>query len=254
MIAELRKLTSKVANLTRLFTGLLRIGVVTHVDGKTARIRVQLPGLGNMQSDWLTCLTWRSYGVRSSFNYKEGEHVLCIFIPLGDMSSGFVLGSYYDDKNAPLQTNPDVFCIEYEDGTVLSYDQSTSTGSLKIKGGTPSVTLTPDNVVIESPLTRIISNTEIVGTLSVSGGVDLGSTLHVVGQTTLDNVLNGSMSASFMGTVGAAGYTGSVSGGAAKMTNGAEVSTSLTFKGEDVTTISHTHIDSEGGTTSPAKP
>ncbi len=253
MMADLRKLTNAVTNLKRLFTGLLRVGVVTQVNGETARVRVSLPGLEDMQSGWLPCLTWRTYGVRASFNYKVGERVLCLFVPISDMSSGFVLGSFYDDKQKPPQSNIDVFSIEFEDGTVLAYDQSTSTGSLKIKGGLPSLTATPDKVEIESPLISLIGPTQITGTLSVSDATDLMSTLHVVGQTTLDNILNGAMSATFMGSVGAAGYTGPVSGGVAKMTNGAEVSSTLTYKGEEVTTMPHTHIGNEGKPTGPAE-
>ncbi len=239
MIEATRKLQNAVSKIKATFTSLIRVGIVTEVDATKARVKVNLPGLGDMPTDWLTCLTTRTLGVRTSFNYKTGEKVLCLFLPFGDMSTGFVLGSYYDDKNLPTQTNPDVFSIEWEDGTVLSYDQSSSTGSLKIKGGTPALTVSPDGVTIEAK-TYIIGATSITGTLDVTGAV------------TLANVLNGSMTASFMGTVGAAGYTGPVSGASAQMTNGANITTTLTYNGQEVTTMPHIHIDAEGRSTGSA--
>jgi len=254
MIRRLHKLANAVSDLKHALTGLLQVGVVSEVDGASARVRVTLPGLEDLPSGWLTCLTWRSQGVRASFNYTRGERVLCLFFPLSDRARGFVLGSFYDDNNPPPQASLDVFSIEFEDGTLLSYDQGTSTGSLKLPGGAPSVTLTPDIVEIQAHLTRLVSDTEIVGSLNVTGASTLLSTLAVQGETTLHNVLNGAMSATFMGSVGAAGYTGPVAGGVAKMDNGAEVSTTLTYQGIEVTTLSHTHIDAEGRPTGSAVP
>lgn len=232
MIEATRKLQNAVSKIKATFTSLIRVGIVTEVDATKARVKVTLPGFGDLPTDWLTCITRRTLGVRTSFNYKVNEKVLCLFLPFGDMSTGFVLGSFYDDKNLPAQTNPDVFSIEWEDGTVLSYDQSSSTGSLKIKGGTPALTVSPDGVTIEAK-TSIIGATSITGTLDVSDAV------------TLANVLNGAMTASFMGTVGAAGYTGPVSGAAAQMSNGANITTTLTYNGQEVTTMPHTHMDAE---------
>lgn len=251
MIEATRKLQNAVSKIKATFTSLIRVGIVTEVDATKARVKVTLPGFENLPTDWLTCITRRTLGVRTSFNYKVNEKVLCLFLPFGDMSTGFVLGSFYDDKNLPAQTNPDVFSIEWEDGTVLSYDQGSSTGSLKIKGGTPALTVSPDGVTIEAK-TNIIGATSITGTLSVSDAVKLLSALDVTGAVTLSNVLQGSMTASFMGTVGAAGFTGPVSGGAAQMTNGAEVSQTLTYKGQEVTTMTHTHVDAESRPTGTA--
>ncbi|EJB8688783.1 baseplate protein [Vibrio parahaemolyticus] len=232
MIEATRKLQNAVSKIKATFTSLIRVGIVTEVDATKARVKVTLPGFGHLPTDWLTCITRRTLGVRTSFNYKVNEKVLCLFLPFGDMSTGFVLGSFYDDKNLPAQTNPDVFSIEWEDGTVLSYDQSSSTGTLKIKGGTPALTVSPDGVTIEAK-TSIIGATSITGTLDVSDAV------------TLANVLNGAMTASFMGTVGAAGYTGPISGAAAQMNNGANITTTLTYNGQEVTTMPHTHMDAE---------
>ncbi len=251
MIGATHKLQNAVSKIKATFTSLIRVGIVTEVDASKARVKVTLPGFSDMPTDWLTCLTARTLGVHTSFNYKVNEKVLCLFLPFGDMSTGFVLGSFYDDKNLPTQTSPDVFSIEWEDGTVLSYDQGSSTGSLKIKGGTPALTVSPEGVTIEGK-TSIIGATSITGTLDVTDAVKLLSILDVMGAVTLANVLNGSMTASFMGTVGAAGYTGPVSGAAAQMTNGADVKTTLTYNGQEVTTMPHSHMDAEGRPTGSA--
>lgn len=251
MIEATRKLQNAVSKIKATFTSLIRVGIVTDVDATKARVKVTLPGFGNLPTGWLTCITRRTLGVRTSFNYKVDEKVLCLFLPFGDMSTGFVLGSLYDDKNLPPQTNPDVFSIEWEDGTVLSYDQGSSTGSLKIKGGTPALTVSPEGVTIEAK-TNIIGATSITGTLDVTDAVKLLSTLNVTDAVTLSNVLNGAMTASFMGTVGAAGFTGPVSGAAAQMTNGANITTTLTYNGQEVTTMPHSHMDAEGRPTGTA--
>lgn len=88
----------------------------------------------------------------------------------------------YDDKKQLRQTCPDVFSIEFEDGTVLEYDQAVSTGSLKIKGGVPSIAISPEGVTF-------VANTIFDGTVNITGAV------------TLDDVLNGAKTANFMGTV-----------------------------------------------------
>ncbi|TOE36235.1 hypothetical protein CGJ43_24430, partial [Vibrio parahaemolyticus] len=64
--------------------------------------------------------------------------------------------------------------------------------------------------------------------------------------------VSGQQTAIFMGTVGAAGYGGPVSGGVAKMQNGMEVSGTATINGVTVSVNTHTHLDAEGRPTGPA--
>ncbi|MCZ6372577.1 baseplate protein, partial [Vibrio parahaemolyticus] len=174
-----------------------------------------------------------------------GEQVLCLFPPIGSMVRGYVLGSLVNVNARPYTTNPDKFGIQFEDGTLLEYDQVTQTGVLKIQGGTPSIQVGPDKV-------SIVSDVDIEGAVVISKTLDVGGNTSIGGNLSVTGTVSGQQTATFMGTVGAAGYGGPVSGGAAKMQNGMEVSGTATINGVTVSVDTHAHVDAEGRPTGSA--
>ncbi|TNZ81428.1 hypothetical protein CGK40_26000, partial [Vibrio parahaemolyticus] len=81
---------------------------------------------------------------------------------------------------------------------------------------------------------------------------DVGGNTNIGGNLSVTGTVSGQQTATFMGTVGAAGYGGPVSGGVAKMQNGMEVSGTATINGVTVSVNTHTHLDAEGRPTGPA--
>lgn len=238
MFNKLAEIKNKLSDVLSMLRKLVCIGEVSIVDAQLRRVRVTFPGLPYPESDWLPVLGMRSKSVSISCNLEVGEQVLCLFIPSGSMMSGYVLGSMANKSAKPYIANVDKFGVQFKDGTLLEYDQSTQTGVLKIGGAAPAIIVNPDKVLIDAKL-------------EVTGATELLDTLKVVKATTLMDTLTGMKTATFTGLVGAAGY-GSTTGGAAVMSSGATLQGSVTINGVTVAVISHTHNDAEGRPTSTA--
>ncbi|MFG8120390.1 phage baseplate assembly protein V [Pseudomonas aeruginosa] len=88
----------------------------------------------------------------------------------GDLALGEILpGSYHKDFAAP-STDPDLFLVQFGDGSELSYDRRAHLFRLTLAGGRMEVTA-PAGV-------KITGDTEIVGTLhvteSIKGDAEIG--------------------------------------------------------------------------------
>lgn len=235
MMKPISELKAKLSDVLSMLRRLVCIGIVSEVDTSLRRVKVIFPGTNYPESDWLSVVGFRSKGVSISCNLEAGEQVLCLFIPSGSMIRGFVLGTLANNKDKPYISNADKFGIQFKDGTLLEYDQSSATGMLKIKGGEPAITVNESGVTIDSPKYTVNAPTILLN-----------------GQTHITKALTGDMTATFTGLVGAAGY-GSATGGAAVMNGGAIMQGSVTINGVTVAVVTHTHTDAEGRPTSTAK-
>ncbi|CAK3235457.1 Phage baseplate assembly protein V [Vibrio crassostreae] len=234
MFNKLAEIKTKLSDVRSMLRKLVCIGKVSKVDAELRRVKVTFPGLRYPESDWLPVLGLRSTSVSISCNLEPGEQVLCLFIPSGSMMSGFVLGSMANKSAKPYIANVDKFGVQFKDGTLLEYDQSSATGVLKIKGSEPALIVNESGVTIDSPKYTVNAPTILLN-----------------GQTHITKALTGDMTATFTGLVGAAGY-GSTTGGAAVMSSGATMKGSVTINGVTVAVISHKHNDAEGRPTSTA--
>ncbi|EMN7428351.1 phage baseplate assembly protein V [Vibrio parahaemolyticus] len=245
MFDDVRVLGNKMKDVFTMLRRTVSIATVSQVDSELRRVKVTFAGGRIPESDWLSVVGSRTKGVNASWNMAVGEQVLCLFPPVGSMVRGYVLGSLVNVNARPYTTNPDKFGIQFDDGTLLEYDQTTQTGVLKIKGGTPSIQVGPDKV-------SIISDVDIEGAVTISKTLDVGGNASIGGNLSITGTVSGQQTATFMGTVGAAGYGGPVSGGVAKMQNGMEVSGTATINGVTVSVNTHTHLDAESRPTGPA--
>ncbi|WP_417883046.1 phage baseplate assembly protein V [Vibrio rumoiensis] len=235
MMKLVSALKAKLGDVLSMLRRLVCIAIVSKVDTKLRRVKVTFPGERYPESDWLSVVGLRSKGVSISCNLEIGEQVLCLFIPSGSMIRGFVLGSLANNNDKPYVSNADKFGIEFKDGTLLEYDQGSSTGVLKIKGGEPTITVNESGVTVDAPKYTVNAPTILLN-----------------GQTHITKALTGDMTATFTGLVGAAGY-GSTTGGPAVMNSGAQMKGTVTINGVEVTVMTHTHTDAEGRPTSTAK-
>ncbi|HHC6666642.1 TPA: baseplate protein [Vibrio parahaemolyticus] len=245
MFDDIRVLGNKMKDVFTMLRRTVSVATVSQVDSELRRVKVTFAGGRIPESDWLSVVGSRTKGVNASWNMAVGEQVLCLFPPIGSMVRGYVLGSLVNVNARPYTTNPDKFGIQFEDGTLLEYDQVTQTGVLKIQGGTPSIQVGPDKV-------SIVSDVDIEGAVVISKTLDVGGNTSIGGNLSVTGTVSGQQTATFMGTVGAAGYGGPVSGGAAKMQNGMEVSGTATINGVTVSVDTHTHVDAEGRPTGSA--
>ncbi|HAV1330322.1 hypothetical protein BTO19_09440 [Vibrio parahaemolyticus] len=245
MFDDIRVLGNKMKDVFTMLRRTVSVATVSQVDSELRRVKVTFAGGRIPESDWLSVVGSRTKGVNASWNMAVGEQVLCLFPPIGSMVRGYVLGSLVNVNARPYTTNPDKFGIQFEDGTLLEYDQTTQTGVLKIRGGTPSIQVGPDKV-------SIVSDVDIKGAVVISKTLDVGGNTNIGGNLSVTGTVSGQQTATFMGTVGAAGYGGPVSGGVAKMQNGMEVSGTATINGVTVSVNTHTHLDAEGRPTGPA--
>ncbi|MFZ8784965.1 phage baseplate assembly protein V [Thermocrinis sp.] len=146
---------------------MIRRGIVVAVDEKTARVRVQMPDLDNVVSNWLPVVHHKTQKDKAYWLPDIGEYVIVAFDEEGEHSDGYVLGAIYNNKDTPPVANRNKFFVRFEDGTEIEYDKKTHI--LRVKAQT--VQIQAGTVIIES-------NVNINGSLNVSGG---GAAVNIVG-------------------------------------------------------------------------
>ena len=109
---------------------MIRHGVVSSVQAKFCSVRVTFHDRDNLTSAWLPVLQSACAGNKFFSLPKVGDNVVCVFEGNCDDGTGFVLGSFYNDKNKPPSTNKKTVEIKFEDGAEIKY----SGGKLTISG------------------------------------------------------------------------------------------------------------------------
>lgn len=113
-------------------------------------------------------------GVRGSQSTKEfwmpsvGEEVICLF--LTDSSEGFILCSYYSNKDKPPVADKNKRHIQFEDGTFIEYDMKTHTLCVETKGKI--------NITSTSSINIVAGNNVHVEGDVIAGGISLKNHTH----------------------------------------------------------------------------
>ncbi|SAY50942.1 phage baseplate assembly protein V [Neisseria weaveri] len=129
------------------FTATLQFGIVSAVDEAAHNLRVRLPALENMETDWLPMLTAAAGGNRFYSLPDEGEQVVCLLDARGE--NGVVLGATYNAADKPPAASKDVWMRRFKNGTVIQHDRKTGDVLVKTDG---VVTIDAD-AVVEKTLT-----------------------------------------------------------------------------------------------------
>jgi len=137
---------------------MIRRGIVVAVDEKTARVRVQMPDLDGLVSNWLPVVQPKTQKDKAYWLPDIGEYVIVAFDEEGEHSDGYVLGAIYNNKDAPPVANKDKFFVRFEDGTEIEYDRKTHI--LRVKAQT---------VIIEGNV-NVIGNIHATGSIIDEGG------------------------------------------------------------------------------------
>jgi len=147
---------------------MIRRGVVVAVDEKTARVRVQMPDLDGLVSNWLPVVQPKTQKDKAYWLPDVGEYVIVAFDEEGERSDGYVLGAIYNQKDTPPVASKDKFFVRFEDGTEIEYDRKTHI--LRVKAQT---------VIIEGNV-NIVGNVDVSGNIHATGSIidEGGNTPH----------------------------------------------------------------------------
>nr|WP_040669602.1 phage baseplate assembly protein V [Neisseria weaveri] len=141
------------------FTATLQFGIVSAVDEAAHNLRVRLPSLENMETDWLPMITPAAGGNRFYSLPDEGEQVVCLLDARGE--NGVVLGATYNTADKPPAASKDVWMRRFKNGTVIKHDRKTGNIDVQTQG----------TVTIAAPDTIITGNTTVMGLLTYQGGM-----------------------------------------------------------------------------------
>lgn len=107
--------------LLRRLENTVRLGTIAAVRHEApARCRVKT---GGNTTDWLPWITGRAGKDRTWWAPEVGEQVL-VFSPGGNLSAGVVMPGCYSDSHPQPDDDPEVSCIEFEDGVRIEYNRA----------------------------------------------------------------------------------------------------------------------------------
>ena len=124
------------------FGATLQFGTVAQVDDAGHQLRVQLPALDNMLTDWLPMITPAAGGNRFYSLPDEGEQVVCLLDARGE--NGCVIGAIYSTADKPPASSKDNWVRRFKNGTIIEHDRKS--GDVLVKTG-GVVTIDADAVV-----------------------------------------------------------------------------------------------------------
>ena len=143
------------SEIDRKLHQLIRLGVVSDIDLTRARVRVKL---GNNLTTWLPWVTHHAGEIRSWSPPIIGEQVV-VLSPSGDMTQGVVLFALYQQKYPAPSDKSSEHKIEWEDGTLVSYDQAShdlhvtvaNAGKITLQVGTAFLEITEAGIKLSAP-------------------------------------------------------------------------------------------------------
>lgn len=124
------------------FTATLQFGTVAEVDDKKHAVRVDLPALEYLQTDWLPVITMGAGGNQFYCLPDVGALVVCVLDAHGE--SGVCLGAIYNDADPVPATSRDIHVLQYSNGTRIQHNRKTGDVLIKTNG---VVTVDADCVV-----------------------------------------------------------------------------------------------------------
>lgn len=109
---------------------IIRVGIVSSVNGTNCTARVTFPDKDNMVSAELPVIQIGGNGTQGYWIPEVGTRVLCLFTPNASgsgINSGFILGAYYTKATPPAESDPNVRSIRFPDGSFVKYENGTIT-------------------------------------------------------------------------------------------------------------------------------
>ena len=167
------------------FTATRQIVIVTECDDAKHAVRVRLPALEDMPSDWLPVVALNAGSNRFYALPDPGEQVVCILDARGE--GGVVLGAIYNSADPTPASSRDIWCKQFTNGTRIEHNRAT--GRVTVD--------TPGDVLIKSgsKVTIDCAETEITGNLTVQGSLTYMGGMTGSGGSGAAATINGSLEA-----------------------------------------------------------
>jgi len=221
----LSELEERVRRLEEKMDRLVRVGVVTQVYPEKGSVRVMLPDADEEVSYELPVLVRKTLRDKDYWLPDVGEHVVCVFLPIG-VEQGFVIGAFYSEKDKVPISSKDVKMVEFEDGAYAKYNRKEkklkvyTSGDVYVRaknveaeaeetltGRAKEAEVQADKVSVSafskaeitSPSVEILGDTKITGNFTVNGMASVSGVLNA-----------GSINSS--GTITGAGFSADESG------------------------------------------
>ena len=150
------------ADLTKRLSNIIRIGTIFEINYQTAKARVKI---GELETDFLPWANSNS-GSNNIWNPPEIDEQVVILSPSGDLSQAIILPSLY--KNNASNSDQNIKSITYQDGSKISFNVSSGTFDLDLKGDV--IIKVVGNANIEGDNINITASSNI----TLDGNVDLG--------------------------------------------------------------------------------
>lgn len=150
------------SDLAKRLSNIIRIGTIFEINVQTAKARVKI---GELETDFLPWANSNS-GSNNSWNPPEIDEQVIILSPSGDLSQAVILPSLY--KNNASNSDQNIKSITYQDGSKISFNVSSGTLDLDLKGDVAIKVV--GNANIEGNNINITGSSNI----TLDGNVDLG--------------------------------------------------------------------------------
>ena len=148
---------------THDFGATLQFGVVSAVDEAGHNLRVKIPALEGMETDWLPMTTPAAGGNQFYSLPDEGEQVVCLLDARGE--NGCVIGAIYSTADKPPASSKDNWVRRFKNGTVITHNRKSGDVVVQTKG----------TVTIDAPDTVITGNATVQGLLTYLSGMTAGN-------------------------------------------------------------------------------
>ncbi len=234
LFSDIRELKEQVEHIYGILNRIFALGKVVAIDEERGLVRVKLEEHDNLTTYWLPVLYTKTQFDKEYWLPDIDEMVLCVFTP-PSFERGFVIGSFYTQEDKPPEATRDKWVKKFKDGTVIEYDRENSKLFLDIKKDA--------EVNINNQIT-LKSKSKVEETQTKTEAFNQGSLKMTSWQIEGNITLQGNLL-----VLGNISSTGTITAQSGLMTAPA----GLKLMVDDFLTIynSHTHTDSNNGTTSP---
>lgn len=154
----------------------LKFGTVSAVDEAGMRVRVRLPDVGNLRTQWLPVLTRKSLRDKDYWLPDTGEHVAVLLDAQGE--DGVVLGAIFSQADATPVADRDIWQRRFADGAELEYHRGEHV--LTVRGGVERVVIEAgqeitlkagQRITLDTPDAVCTGNLQVQGLLSYENGL-----------------------------------------------------------------------------------
>lgn len=150
------------SDLAKRLSNVIRIGTIFEINVQTAKARVKI---GELETDFLPWANSNS-GSNNSWNPPEIDEQVIILSPSGDLSQAVILPSIY--KNNASNSDQNIKSITYQDGSKISFNVSSGTLDLDLKGDLAIKVVGNANIEGDNISIKGSSN------ITLDGNIDLG--------------------------------------------------------------------------------